>query len=150
MLKVGRSVWLRSLGTSWWPAHTGTNSSWLDHFGRWAYEDPTNNIFRAEIAVDFYEPDLVISDLQVPVAAFSGETVDITFTVTNEGTRATREDLWPDRIFLSKDASLDRGDLVLGTLNRKEPLEIGESYTATASVRQGIRLLLRFRRRHRR
>ena len=34
----------RILKTDWWPADQGNNDSWLDHFRRWAYEDPTNNL----------------------------------------------------------------------------------------------------------
>src|SRR5690606_42105782 len=32
----------RMLRTDWWPADAGNNANLLDHFSRWAYEDPAN------------------------------------------------------------------------------------------------------------
>ncbi len=125
----------RTVQTGWWPAEVGRNDILLDHFSRWAFEDPTNNVYRAPIHVTYYEPDLVISNLQAPTPDLSGQTIDVTYTVTNEGTRDTREKAWIDRIFLSKDPSLDRFDLFLGEFKRTAALAIGDSYTGTVTVR---------------
>ncbi len=130
-----RSEQLRSVQTAWWPAATGDNAKWLEHFGHWAHEDPTNNVFRAEIPIAYNEPDLVITDLQLPPAAQSGDIVDITFTVTNQGTRDTREKAWPDRFFLSRDPSLDRYDTLLLEVSHQGVLAVNESYTETAQIR---------------
>ena len=71
----------------------------------------------------------------MPATASSGQTVAVTFTVTNQGTRDTREQTWVDRVFLSQDPSLDRNDLLLGEFRRTASCAIGESYTATVHVR---------------
>src|SRR5262249_27079822 len=118
----------KTVQTGWWPAEHGANEDLLDTFSRWAYEDPRNNVYRAPRPVTYYEPDLVISNLQVPATATSGQTVTVTFKVTNLGTRDTREQVWFDRVFLSKDPSLDRNDLFLGEFKRTGVLPINGSY----------------------
>ncbi len=128
----------RVVETDWWPAETGTNDKWLDEFSRWAYENPFNNVLAAPFPVEFFEPDLVVDTPVVPAAVTSGETVQIEFTVRNDGTRATRTDRWVDRVFLSRDPSLDRFDTMIGEYQRyvrDDYLEIGESYTASVDVR---------------
>ena len=52
-----------------------TTRYWLDQFSHWAYEDPRNNVYRAPIHVTYCEPDLVISNLQVPSPSTSGQTI---------------------------------------------------------------------------
>ena len=60
----------------------------------------------------------------------------VTFTVTNIGTRATRQTRWDDRLYLSSDPSLDRtrppGRVVAPHVG---PLAAGASYTCTATFR---------------
>ncbi len=53
-----------------------------------AYDDPFNNLLAAPFPVEYFEPDLVVSNLAVPAASTSGETIQVDFTVTNSGTRA--------------------------------------------------------------
>ena len=77
----------------------------------------------------------MITDLQLPSAAQSGDLVDITFTVTNQGTRDTREKAWPDRFFLSRDPSLDRNDTLLLEVSHQGVLAVNGSYTETAQIR---------------
>ncbi len=124
----------RTVQTAWWPAEDGRNEILLQDFSRWADEDPGNNVFRAPIHVTYYEPDLVIGNLQIPLSASSGQAVNVGYTVTNVGTRDTRESTWYDRVFLSKDPSLDRNDTLLGEFKRTELLRINESYTSTVPV----------------
>ena len=66
--------------------------------------------------------------------AQSGGTVSLTYTVSNTGTRATREDRWIDRVFLSRDGSLDSGDYLLGSFDRIGALGAGESYQETLDL----------------
>ncbi|MEI7464998.1 MAG: CARDB domain-containing protein, partial [Burkholderiales bacterium] len=81
-----------------------------------AYEPPdlANNRFVTTIPVTYRESDLVISNFQFDAAASSGQKVDVSFTVKNQGTRNTREGVWANRIYLSSDASLDKTDLQVG------------------------------------
>src|SRR3546814_14042068 len=75
----------------------------------------------------------------------AGSTVTISFKVENVGNRATREDNWIDRVYLSLDASLDDGDWLMsresapGVIVKAENkhvggLEAGEYYYATVTV----------------
>ena len=125
----------RSLMTDWWPAETGSNSGWLGEFQRWAYEDPTNNLASEPISVTYREPDLKVTNLDLPAGAESGETIPVQWTVTNQGTRDTRETAWTDRLFLSRDSTLDRHDLYLGEKGHHGALPVGQSYTSTTDVR---------------
>jgi subtilase family serine protease len=124
-----------TLRKDWWPADLGFNARWLEHFKSGAFEDPYNNLNPEPMTVTYYEPDLVVTDLTLPADAMSGQTIPVTFTVSNLGTRDTREDKWSDRVFLSRDPSLDGRDLFLGQFDREEILAIGDSYTATVEVR---------------
>ena len=124
----------RLLRTDWWPGDTGTNAQWLDEFSRWAFEDPRNNLAIKPFEIIYKEPDLAVTDLQLPVSATSGQGFPVTFTVRNQGNRATREQSWNDRVFLSLDPSLDNHDLYLGQVGRSSVLAEGTSYTSTLNV----------------
>ncbi len=126
---------LRVVQTGWWPAEHGENSGWLDHFSRWAYENTANNVYRAEIQIAYYEPDLVLAVMNAPALGISGQSIPVTITVRNEGTRQTRAATWPDRLFLSRDPSLDRSDLYLGEVPHRSLLPKDGEYTATFDVR---------------
>ncbi|MFO7898428.1 MAG: CARDB domain-containing protein, partial [Planctomycetota bacterium] len=125
----------RRLLTDWWPADTGSNAGWLNHFRRWGCEDPHNNLAQLPIEVTYNEPDLQPGDIDVPGGAQSGETIPVSFRVTNQGTRRTRQSVWRDRVFLSRDASLDSRDLYLGQFTRVGALDVGHGYDATVDVR---------------
>ncbi|MEO0836110.1 MAG: CARDB domain-containing protein [Cyanobacteria bacterium J06642_3] len=79
------------------------------------FEDPSNNLNSGVLPVIYKEPDLKVTDLKAPETgtAFSGETIPVTWTTKNIGTRKTRTNQWIDRIYLSRDASLDFTDTLL-------------------------------------
>ncbi|WP_334399784.1 CARDB domain-containing protein [Bradyrhizobium sp. AZCC 2289] len=102
-----------------------------------AYEQfaNTNNVSRADIPVTYREPDLQVSALTLPPdIPSSGDAISISWTVANLGTRQTRENFWTDRVFLSRDASLDQADLQLGAFNHQGQLSIGQSYQVTKQL----------------
>ena len=69
--------------------------------------DESNNTMRADLPVTYREPDLVVSALTVPTQPRTpGDTISVNWTVTNSGSRATREASWTDNIFLSRTARL--------------------------------------------
>ena len=111
--------------TDWWPADTGDNSYWLSQFNHWAFEDPNNNRIATPFTITYSEPDLKVTNITVPPSVVSGTTIPITYTVTNQGTRATRTASWTDRIFLSQDPSLDTYDTVLGAAGYGQVLPPG-------------------------
>ncbi|MEM2990266.1 MAG: CARDB domain-containing protein, partial [Halobacteria archaeon] len=83
--------------------------------------------------------DLVVIDVSVPQIEFSGERINISWTVKNIGEgpvwEGTRQ--WIDYIFISPDPQFiaDRASLIGTAVHiAQTPLESGQSYTANASV----------------
>ncbi len=113
--------------------------NWVDYLADKPWEDGNKaNNFRVSnpIAVEYAEADLTITNLlAVPVDPNSGSLINVAFTVTNTGTRATRVDDWTDRVFLSVDTSTDAYDIELGKLRHRDVLGIGESYQVSFDVR---------------
>ena len=79
-------------------------------------------------------PDLQVTNVNVPAQAFSGQPLNIVWTVTNEGPGQTVETYWYDSYYLSADAVLDGGDIQLGQQWRAGNLDSAEGYTANATV----------------
>ncbi len=101
-----------------------TRTGWASSID-WAFEDPFNNRIATPFNITYREPDLKVTNITVPPNVTSGETIPITYTVTNQGTRATRTASWTDRIFLSQDPSLDIYDTVLGSTSYGQVLAAG-------------------------
>ncbi|RYE29450.1 MAG: hypothetical protein EOP23_21425, partial [Hyphomicrobiales bacterium] len=114
---------------------SGSASDTIAYYAKTAYESRIdNNTGRGNLPVIYREPDLRITALSVPAGGTSGQPITVNWTATNEGTRKTREDSWLDRVFISRDASLDSGDLMLGEYRRRGALDIGGSYNGSLSV----------------
>ena len=130
----------RVLLTDWWPADSGDNQSWVDYFRGWSFEDPRNNLHSERVDITYREPDLRVTSFEVPPAGISGEELEVNYSVTNRGSRATRGGSWVDRLFLSLDPSLDSADLYLGEASHSGVLASGQSYSDTikASLPEGI------------
>ncbi len=81
-------------------------------------------------------PDLQVTSIVRPGNAFSGQTIDLTWTVKNEGTGSTIATAWNDQLFLSKEATFNGAEAVLlRTTSRNAALAAGASYTQTQPVR---------------
>ena len=94
-----------------------------------------NNLGQGAIPITYREPDLRVTDLLAPATApQSGQTVPVSWTVTNIGTRDTRQGGWMDRVYLSKDATLDSGDLFVGVDLHAGVLATGSSYSKTMNI----------------
>ncbi|MEM9272984.1 MAG: CARDB domain-containing protein, partial [Cyanobacteria bacterium P01_F01_bin.143] len=112
------------------------------------FEDRTNNLGNTGLNVDYREPDLKVTALQISdifpnaegiipnFAPESGSTISVSWTTTNIGTRETRDEtfIWYDRVYLSRDPSLDFQDILLGEYERQGGLDIRESYDASLNV----------------
>ncbi|AFY47683.1 CARDB domain-containing protein,putative collagen-binding protein,Calx-beta domain-containing protein,subtilase family protease [Nostoc sp. PCC 7524] len=79
-------------------------------------------------------PDLQVTNVNAPAMTFSGQPMNLSWTVTNEGPGRTLETAWYDRIFMSEDEILDSGDRSLAEIFRNGALNSGESYTASTTV----------------
>ena len=118
---------------------SGNNESSREFYGFTLFEGGqgfANNFGIGSINVTYQEPNLEVTTLVVPVnPPSSGDEITVNWTVTNTGTRATREDSWTDRVFLSRDPSLDTGDFSLGDYLRRGKLAANASYNASLTFR---------------
>lgn len=101
------------------------------------YDDNVTSIF-IDVALS-PPPDLQVTNILPPGItgfAFSGETIPITYTVTNEGTGLTPSPNWQDRIFWSEESVYNPTNLnYAGARNHSGSLlQPGESYTTTANI----------------
>ncbi|WP_198080418.1 CARDB domain-containing protein, partial [Acinetobacter calcoaceticus] len=112
-----------------------------------------NNVSAASLNIVYREPDLVIKDIQISNPnPNAGDTVTVSWTVKNEGSRDTRVSSWFDGIYLSNDKTIDTSDypvvdrgndfevslkvkqtLIRNAEGKVDVLKIGESYTQTAT-----------------
>ncbi|MFN3151569.1 CARDB domain-containing protein [Bremerella sp.] len=76
-------------------------------------------------------PDLQVTSVQAPTSAFSGQEVQVSWTVSNEGANATNQSRWRDRVYISSDSTLSSDDVLLTTVTHDGVLAPGENYTAT-------------------
>ncbi|MDZ8264725.1 CARDB domain-containing protein [Nostoc sp. ChiQUE01b] len=85
------------------------------------------------VSVTYKEADLEVTNLVVPqTSPTSGQTISVNWKVTNTGTRDTRETFWLDRVYLSRDESLDFNDTLLGEFARRGSLKQGEFYRGSS------------------
>lgn len=81
-------------------------------------------------------PDLRVTALSVPANAFSGDSVTVSYTVTNMGTGVTRVSHWEDYVYFSQDTTLDVKKakfMYLGGYSHV--LQADSSYTVTMRLR---------------
>ncbi|MEX2307284.1 MAG: CARDB domain-containing protein [Pirellulales bacterium] len=94
--------------------------------------EETNNV--ESVPIDLTAPDLVVESIDVPAAAQFGQSIDVSWTVRNDGDAAARRS-WSDRIWLSNDASLSGDDVLLLVQSASaSPLGAGAGYSKTAAV----------------
>ena len=96
--------------------------------------DRENNLGRSNV-MPIRHADLLVSSLAVPGTASSGEPIDVQWTVTNAGTGPTYGSVWYDRIYISRDTTLDALDAQLDELQHSGALGVGASYNRTLPVR---------------
>ncbi|QLE55149.1 NF038122 family metalloprotease [Nostoc sp. TCL26-01] len=79
------------------------------------YQPETNDANNVSLAtqITIAAPDLVVSNVTVPANAGVGESVNITWTVANQGTVATTQNYWYDNFVLSLDDQLGNSDDIL-------------------------------------
>ncbi|RLC09862.1 MAG: hypothetical protein DRH43_07505, partial [Deltaproteobacteria bacterium] len=97
--------------------------------------DEQNNVKSHPITLT--APDLAIAEGNVtaPTTAILGETVSVSWTVTNQGTEEAAAD-WYDYIYISQDNVVDPGDNLLRSeyVGDKTPLAAAGDYTETATI----------------
>ncbi|HCO96831.1 MAG TPA: hypothetical protein DIU00_23310, partial [Phycisphaerales bacterium] len=124
--------------------YNSTNSYSLRFFRSHVLEDISNNLSSAAFDVTYSEPDLQVTSLTLPAGQpYSGQNIALSWSVENFGARAAKkgwEDLpagsrsWVDRVYLSKDPSLDSEDYYLGGVWKSFEFGAGQTYSSTANV----------------
>ena len=84
------------------------------------------------LAVTRRTPDLVVSNPTLALPSTADGRMTVGWRVDNVGANRTNSTFWTDSVYLSRDSVLGSGDLLVGTLFRGNPLEVGEGYTANA------------------
>ena len=94
--------------------------------------DEDNNQASASVTVGFTRPpaDLILDAIQVSESGSTGNPIDVTWRVRNDGTAVTDVDSWIDRVYLSSDPIRNSNDVRLGDIARTGALEADASYTA--------------------
>jgi hypothetical protein len=77
-------------------------------------------------------PDVVITNVQIPNTAFTGQNIDITWEVKNKGLGNTVHQQWTDELSMAIDTIWD-GFHILGNVANMTYLEPGQSYSKKAS-----------------
>ncbi|MBX9259219.1 M10 family metallopeptidase C-terminal domain-containing protein [Desmonostoc muscorum CCALA 125] len=92
-----------------------------------------NNVFAQ--AITFAAPDLVVTAANAPTTAVLGETISVSWTITNLGLVSALSD-WYDYIYISDDQFFDYSDTYVTYRNTGEntPLASGDSYTITQDI----------------
>jgi parallel beta-helix repeat protein len=81
-------------------------------------------------------PNLVTDAVQVLAAPFSGQTIGVSWKVTNTGAGPTSVNgTWKDEIYLSVDGTKGNSDVFLGSADNTSALQPGGSYTNNAAVK---------------
>ncbi len=98
-------------------------------------EENNVSVVPAPVPITYREPDLKLVAVTGPVEpALSGQSIDVTWSVENCGDRSTRESFWIDRVYLSRDASLDSSDQQLGEAWISGGLAAGGRYSRSLQV----------------
>jgi parallel beta-helix repeat protein len=79
-------------------------------------------------------PDLAVASVLAPQNAQFGQSIEVTWTVSNVGNQPATS-RWSDRLWLSRDTVRSAGDISLMTQAvEAAPLAVGTEYTRTATV----------------
>ena len=114
----------------------GSNADSVAFFTDNGYELATHTLGSTPIPVTYREPDLQVTGLVGPSATpHSGDTINVSWTVTNVGNRDTRQGYWIDRVYLSRSPSLDSSSYMLGQVSHNSILTASGSYQQSLSVR---------------
>lgn len=76
--------------------------------------------------------DLVVAEVNAPIAVTSGQALNLSWEIHNQGTWSTESTLWREYIYLSLD-TIFGNDILLGTVSNESFLNAGQRYTGTRS-----------------
>ena len=108
-----------------------------DVYNNVAETDDGNNIGHdsSAMAVSLTPPpDLIVTEITRPGIAFSGSTINISYTVKNDGTGETRSGLWYDYIYWSADSTFGAGATYLKSVRRNANLDKDSTYKIATTI----------------
>jgi hypothetical protein len=79
-------------------------------------------------------PDLWVAQIDAPLAAFAGETITLSWTVTNAGAGPAAAIVWYDDLYLSPNDFLDEQAFPLASVPYYGGLDINSAYSASSVV----------------
>ena len=80
-------------------------------------------------------PDLTVENVSMPTETVGGGSITVSWEVKNIGNGSTNNTIWRDRVYLSADLDLRRGDdVLLAEFNSLASLNPGESYVNEQQV----------------
>ena len=79
-------------------------------------------------------PDLAVTSVQAPAQDFSGQPMNLSWTVSNIGTGPTAAGTWTDAVYMSPNPVLDSSAVELGTFTHQGVLAAGGDYTESQTV----------------
>jgi subtilase family serine protease len=93
--------------------------------------DETNNVYAVPITLT--APDMTITAAHAPATAILGSTIDLSWTVTNQG-MTTSSNRWSDAVYVSADGTFSPDDQRIDDEDSTSPLANGASYTQDVQV----------------
>lgn len=112
-------------GDYWFGVQTDLNGFVVEE------EHETNNVTAASLSTRVHlplHPDLRVSAVTAPAAAFAGLETVVEWAVTNAGTASTSARSWDDAVWLSANTTLDAADRELGRVKNATFLGVGGAY----------------------
>jgi hypothetical protein len=83
----------------------------------------------------YVAPDLTVLSVVTSDSVTSGQSLAVSWTVKNQGAGSPASGSgWTDRVFLSADATVGPGDVLIGAASRAGGLAVDQSYTASFDV----------------
>ena len=100
------------------------------------YESDDNNCLVSSLSMPLYlspSPDLEVSNVSIPGEAWSGQQIEVSWTIVNSGTGPTDAAYWDDRIYISPNPDLTNATQVQEVKNLTY-LAPGESYSQAQTI----------------
>jgi subtilase family serine protease len=108
-----------------------------DVYNNQAESNENDNVYAQ--AIDITAPNLIITNFTAPSTASTGQTIALSWTVQNQGTRVTNTSSWYDRIVFSSDTIFGNSDdiyltEILASTFANLPLDPDETYNVTQNI----------------
>ncbi len=105
-----------------------------DAYGEQPETDKGDNQLAVPVTVHPPDVDLEITSISAPSVGNPGQTVNLSWTVRNNGGQQTTRTYWYDYVYLSTDDVWDENDTYIAARTRSGALGAGASYTLSSSV----------------